>query len=123
MGYFGLAYYEENRDRLKLLAVDAGKGPVRPSPETVEDGSYYLARPLFIYVRVASLKRPEVRKFLDFFLTEGPALAEEVGYIPLPDRIAGPVKARFEARKTGSLYAGEGGVGKSLGELLRAPGR
>ncbi len=78
IGYFGYAYYVENRDRLKLVAVDG----VTPSDETVADGSYLLSRPLFIYVRTDSLReKPQVREFVRFYLSpEALPLVGEVGY-------------------------------------------
>lgn len=121
LGYFGLAYYQENKERLKLVAVEAGKGPVRPSPETVEDGRYYLSRPLFIYVSVKSLNRTEITSFVAFLLEQGPALALEVGYIPLPEHLQNRVVQRVETRRAGSLYQGRGAVGKSLATLLSSP--
>ncbi|HET9487418.1 MAG TPA: PstS family phosphate ABC transporter substrate-binding protein, partial [Chryseosolibacter sp.] len=65
LGFFGLAYYEENKDKLKLVGVNDGKGVVLPSVETVKNGSYSpLSRPVFIYVTDAALKRPEVASFV-----------------------------------------------------------
>ncbi len=85
MGYFGFAYYIENQEKLKLLGVDSGDGPVKPSMETVMDNSYApLSRPLYIYVNNKSLGRPDVAKFVKFYLTQAAALAEEVGYVPVP---------------------------------------
>jgi phosphate transport system substrate-binding protein len=86
LGYFGLAYFEENARKLKLLGVDGGEGCVKPSRDTVREGKYRpLSRPLFIYVNAASLKRPEVREFVRFYLQNAPKLVPEVGYIPLPE--------------------------------------
>ncbi len=86
LGYFGYAYYAENTDKLNLIAVDSGNGCIAPSTATINDGSYSpLSRPLFIYVNVASLARPEVRAFVEFYMNEGGALAEEVGYVRLSD--------------------------------------
>ena len=81
-GYFGYAYYAENRDRLRVVAVDAGRGCVAPSDGTVSDGSYALARPLFIYVNTRSLaEQPQFREFVRFHLSDaGLALVPEVGY-------------------------------------------
>ena len=85
LGYFGLAYYEENKDKLKLVGVDNGNGPVKPSLETVKNGSYApLSRPLFIYVNNTSVARNEVVKFVNFYIGNAADLAKEVGYIPLP---------------------------------------
>jgi phosphate transport system substrate-binding protein len=84
LGYFGFAYYIENQDRLKLVGVDAGSGCIVPNPDTIEDGSYTpLSRPLLIYVNSASLARPEVRAFVDFYLDAASELASQVGYISL----------------------------------------
>ena len=89
LGYFGLAYYEQNMDKLKIVPIDDGndengKGPIAPSLETVKDGTYSpLSRPLFIYVSTKSLSKPEVRNFVDFYLKHAAELSKEVGYIPL----------------------------------------
>jgi phosphate transport system substrate-binding protein len=90
LGYFGLAYYEENRQKLKLLAVDGGDGNcVKPSAATVRDNTYRpLSRPLFIYVRKSSLERPEVRAFVTFYLDKVGSLVPVVGYVPVSDEVA-----------------------------------
>lgn len=125
MGFFGLAYYEENRDKLKILPVDDGndangKGPIAPSLETVMDGTYQpLARPIFIYVRVPALDRPEVARFVEFYLTNASKLVREVGYIPLPDRAYVLAQQRVRARVPGSLFGGAGSqVGVRIDQLL-----
>lgn len=85
LGFFGFAYYEENSDKLGLVGVDSGNGPVKPSLETIRDGSYTpLSRPLLIYVNSSSLKKPAVRDFLEFYLQEAAELSKDVGYFPLP---------------------------------------
>ena len=112
LGYFGFAYYEENRERLKLVAVDDedetnGSGPILPSPDTVKGGTYRpLSRPIFIYPKVKALARPEVKQFLDFYIGQGVSLVREVGYIPLSDREYDLVRQRFTAGRTGSMYQG-----------------
>ncbi|MFQ5536288.1 MAG: PstS family phosphate ABC transporter substrate-binding protein [Gemmatimonadota bacterium] len=84
MGYFGYAYYVENPDKLKLVAVDNGSGCVLPGPETIADGSYApLSRPLFVYASHTSLQRPEVEAFVEFYLAEAPTLVPPTGYLPL----------------------------------------
>ena len=86
IGYFGYAYYVENSDKLKLLAVDSGSGCISPDTTTINDGTYSpLSRPMFIYAKTASIDRPEVKDFLEFFMNEGGTLAEEVGYVALLD--------------------------------------
>jgi phosphate transport system substrate-binding protein len=86
LGYFGLAYYEANQETLNAVAIDSGDGNcVAPSPETVQDGSYApLSRPLFIYVNGASLQRPEIAAFMQFYLENASVLAGDVGYVASP---------------------------------------
>jgi len=124
LGFFGFAYYVENKDRLKLISIDAGKGPVAPTTETINNGAYQpLSRPIFIYVSAASAKRPEIAAFVDFYLEHAPKLVPQVGYIPLPDRLYELARKRFAARKTGSVFAGGGSkVGVTLQTLLEAEG-
>lgn len=84
LGYFGFAYFVENQERMKLLGVDSGDGCVAPTSTTIEDGSYApLSRPLLIYVNRASLARPEVREFVEYYLSTVSELAHQVGYVPL----------------------------------------
>ena len=84
LGYFGYAYYQENMDKLKLVAVDSGSGCVLPTSESIENGSYApLSRPLFIYVSKQSMERPEVKAFVEFYLDNAADLSQEVGYIKL----------------------------------------
>jgi phosphate transport system substrate-binding protein len=122
LGFFGYAYYAENADRLKLVAVDAGNGggPLTPSPETIAKGTYRpLSRPLFVYVSRKAADRPEVRAFIEFFVSHAHDLVADVGYVPLPERAYQLVAARFAARVTGSVFAGEGSkVGVTVEELL-----
>ena len=84
LGYFGYAYYQENQDSLKIVAIDDGDGCVTPEPSTIEDGSYKpLSRPLFIYVNVESIERPEVKALLTFYMDHGYDLTLEEGYVPV----------------------------------------
>jgi phosphate transport system substrate-binding protein len=84
MAYFGLSYYEQNTDKLKVVAVDGGGGPVVPSRETVQSGDYTpLSRPLFIYPAKASLERPEVAAFVEFYLANADRIAEQALYVPM----------------------------------------
>ena len=86
LGFFGLAYYAENKDKLTLIGVHNGEEVVKPTLETVSDGTYRpLSRPLFIYVNSTSVQSPEVVEFVDFYLNSAGDLAEDVGYIPLPE--------------------------------------
>ncbi len=84
-GYFGYAYYAENAQRLRVVPVDGGNGPVTPSDETVSGGTYPLARPLFIYVSTESLAKPQVREFVRYYLSDdGIPLVSDVGYTNIP---------------------------------------
>jgi len=88
LGFFGFAYYIENTDKLKVVKVDNGNGPVEPTFETIKDGSYApLSRPLFLYVTKEALAKEHVHGFLTYYLTEGTALIPEVGYVPLEDAL------------------------------------
>jgi phosphate transport system substrate-binding protein len=89
LGYFGLAYYEANQGKLKLVGIDAGDGNcVKPSQETVRNNTYRpLSRPLLIYVRKSSLERPEVRTFVEFYLENVDNLVTKTGYVPAPEEI------------------------------------
>jgi len=86
MGFFGYAYYIENNDKLKVVPIDGGNGPVTPTPTTINNGTYSpLSRPIFIYLNTASLARQEVKAFVEFYLESAGQLASEVGYIALPE--------------------------------------
>lgn len=85
IGYFGYAYYAENKDQLRVVPIDNGNGAVEPTNETVESGKYTpLSRPLYIYVKNESLSKPEVYDFVKFALENAGTLSEEVGYVSLP---------------------------------------
>ncbi len=127
LGYFGLAYYLENKDILKAVPIDDGNpengdGPILPSPETVLDGTYQpLSRPIFIYVNRQAAERPEVQEFVRFYLSldNAKTLIPEVGYVPLPDEVYTLALERFEKRVTGSVFSGGSQVGVALEDLLR----
>ena len=105
LGYFGYAYYAANQDKLKLVPIDGGKGPIAPTHTTINNGTYApLSRPIFIYVRPDALDRKEVRAFVDFYIDSAAMLASEVGYIPLPDAVYAGAKKRIEVRELGTAY-------------------
>jgi phosphate transport system substrate-binding protein len=109
LGYFGLSYYETNRSKLKLVAIDPGDGKaVLPSKETIYSGAYRpLARPLFIYVNKASFARPEVRAFVEFFADEAARIAEHpsVRYTALNEDLSKLVRDRVRVGTTGTVFA------------------
>ncbi len=107
LGYFGFSYYAQNQESLKLLGVDGGDGKcVKPSEKTVNDGTYSLSRPLFIYVNAEDAeKQPEVGAFVNFYLSEEftPVVASpEVGYVELTSEQYQGVRQRFEERTMGT---------------------
>ena len=119
LGFFGLAYYEENKSRLKLVAIDGGNGPVLPTSTTVSNGSYSpLSRPEFVYVNAASAKTPAVQAFVRFYMRVAPVLVKEVGYVPLRDTVYKTVYQRFVNGKEGTLFADRSTVGADLIKLL-----
>ena len=109
LGYFGYAYYAENTDKLKLVAVDNGDGCVTPTPDTILSGEYKpLTRPLFIYVNKESLERREVRTFVEFYMEHGEELTREVGYVPVsPDAYV----SNLRMIENGSEAVGDEGEG------------
>jgi len=89
LGFFGLAYYEENKEKLKLLGVDPGDGNcTQPTDDTVRNLAYKpLSRPLFIYVRTSSLARPALREYVEFYLDNVSTIVRSTGYVALPDEL------------------------------------
>jgi phosphate transport system substrate-binding protein len=89
VGYLGFAYYSENKERVKALAVDNGDGAVKPTLENAKSGKYKpLSRPLFTYAKQSALSRPEVREFAKYWVensTKKEIVADEVGYVPNSD--------------------------------------
>ena len=108
LGFFGYAYYDENKDKLKAVPVDDqndsnGKGAIMPSVETVKDGTYApLSRPLYIYVNSKAASRPEVVEFVNFYLDNAGELSQEVGYIPMPEERYEEQKQKFEQFSSGA---------------------
>src|SRR3990170_2474548 len=124
LGYFGFAYYAENPDKLKAVAVDGGKGPVLPSEKTVEDGSYQpLARPIFIYVNRKSAARPEIKEFVEYYLKNAAPLVQQVKYVPLPPKAYALALEHFHKGKIGTVFTGDPAVGVRIEELLKREAR
>lgn len=125
LGFFGLAYYEENQGKLKIVPIDDqnetnGAGAIVPTKETVVDGTYQpLSRPLFIYVNAESTKEPSVDQFVKYYITSAPELVAETGYIPLSKETYDLVSKRYENKKTGSVLLGGSTVGIKLDEVLK----
>jgi phosphate transport system substrate-binding protein len=129
LGFFGFAYYAQNKDVLKIVPIDDGKaengvGAIIPSVESIANSTYQpLSRPIFIYVSRKAVDRPEVAKFVDYFLRNAKTLSAQVGYVALPERAYELVQKRFEAKKTGSVFAGKGStIGVTVEQLLASEG-
>ena len=121
LGYFGYAYYAENQDKLKAVAIatTAGAPGVLPSDQTVIDGTYVpLARPMFIYVSEKSLARAEVKQFVDFYFANVAELAREVRYVPLPPQAYELVKKHLAEGKMGTVFKGEPATAVTIEDLL-----
>jgi phosphate transport system substrate-binding protein len=122
IGYFGYAYYAENQGKLKALPIveKDGKPAVAPSESTVLNGTYQpLARPIFIYVNAKSLAKPEVKKFIDFYMTNAAAMAKEVKYVPLPADAYKVAADHIAKGKKGTVFGGKNEVGITITELLK----
>ncbi len=122
LGFFGFAYYAENADRLKLIPIDGGDGPVFPSNETINTNTYNpLSRPILIYVNDQA-RREEVVAFVEFYLREAPNLVQEVGYVALPEKVYQLALHRFTIGVTGTVYGGGHAAGASLLDLFQVGG-
>lgn len=94
LGYFGLSYYEQNADQLKLIEIDGGDGCVAPSTDTVQSGTYTpLSRPLYMYFSTNAANRPEVKELARFFLANEESLNTEALFVPLSPEQMGTLEA------------------------------
>ncbi|MDZ4692902.1 PstS family phosphate ABC transporter substrate-binding protein [Terricaulis sp.] len=122
MGYFGLAYYEENRSRLRALSVDSGNGPVEPSVANAENGTYApLSRPMFIYINAAALRRPQVQQFAQYFINNAARYAQQVDYVPLPASAYQTYLQRAQRRQQGTAFGGRQAIGVTIAEVIARP--
>ena len=123
LGYMGYSYFDAHRKRLKALNIEwdeKGKPAVGPSEETVLNGTYNpLSRPLFLYVNLKSLEKPEVAAFVNFYLDNVERLTKEVHYIPLPATAYETVRARVANKQKGTAFAGHGDVAVPISEILK----
>jgi phosphate transport system substrate-binding protein len=121
LAYFGYAYYAENKDKLKAVAIvdpKTGKA-VAPSEQAVIDGSYQpLSRPIFIYVSEAAYKKPEVREFVEYYLKSAAQLAKEVKYVQLPAKAYEMNAEHLKKAKLGTVFGGNAEVGIKIEDLL-----
>lgn len=123
LGFFGLAYYEENKGKLKAAPISwKGGKPVSPSVENAKNASYQpLSRPIFIYVNKKSAdEKKHVTRFVEFYMSKKHAapLVKEVGYVPLPDKAYDAALKKFKKREVGTVFHGAE-VGVGIEELMK----
>lgn len=122
LGYIPYAYYEPHKAKMKALGIDEGKGKgcVKPSPEAVTAGTYNpLARPLFIYISTKAAEKQEVKDYIDFVVSKGPALIKEVKYLPLPAAAYATAHKHFKDGRLGTVFGGVPEVGVSVEDLMK----
>jgi len=122
LGYFGLAYYEENKGKLKIVPIvnPATNKAIIPSLQTVMDGTYSpLSRPLLIYINKKSLEKPEVKEFVNYYLKNADKLTKQVKYVPLPANAYKLATERVVKQKTGSMFGGEEKIGMNIEALMK----
>ena len=126
LGFFGYAYYVENKDKLKAVPIveKEGKPAVEPSMDSVLKGTYQpLARPIFIYVNTKSVGKPEVKEFVEYYMKNGAKLSREVKYVPLPDKAYTLGWEHVVKDKKGTKFGGVAEVGVTIDELMKREGK
>jgi phosphate transport system substrate-binding protein len=116
IGFFGAAYYEENKDRVKAIPIvnPETKKAVTATAETIESGEYApFSRPLFIYINSSAITRPEIKRFVSFYLDNASAMAKQVGYVPLPKVVLETAASNFKAKRVGTHYLTADGAKRS----------
>lgn len=117
LAYFGFAYYDPKHMKAVPIVNKDGKA-VLPSKESVLDGSYNpLSRPLFIYVNAKSLDKPEVKQFVDFYMSKATQIASEVKYIPLPASVYKKNNDHINTKRVGTIFGGNNEVGLTIEQL------
>jgi phosphate transport system substrate-binding protein len=122
IGYFGYAYYAENKARLKALPIVNPKTgvAVEPSEESVIKATYQpLSRPIFIYVKAKSLEKPEVKEFVEFYMKNGAKLTKEVKYVPLPASAYTGNIEHMNKKKLGTVFGGHNEIGITIEDLMK----
>ena len=122
LAYFGFAYYEENKSKVRAVPIVNKDGQtVYPSERSVMDGSYNpLARPIFIYVNAASAKKPEVKQFIEFYMKNAATISRDVKYVPLPDKVYQTNITNLNRGRVGTVFGGHAKVGMTIEELVNA---
>jgi phosphate transport system substrate-binding protein len=120
LGYFGYAYYLANQRKLKAVAIDNGQGPVLPSPESVENGSYApLSRPIFIYLAAPAQARAEVRQFIDYYMAHAARIVRLQNYVPLSADVYQLNRVALEQHRFGTVYGGTEATGMRIEDMLK----
>ncbi len=110
LGYFGLSYYLENRDKLKAIPIDDendlnGIGAFYPTEEVIKNGNYQpLSRTGFLYINAKAAKKEIIKIFVDYYLISATKLTREVGGIPLQKETYVEAMKRFDFGITGSMF-------------------
>lgn len=121
LAYFGFAYYAENTAAVRAVPIVNRNGrAVMPSEATVMDGSYNpLARPIFIYVSVKSIQRPEIQKFVEFYMANAVKIGREVKYVTLPPQVYKANLDHIAKKRTGTIFGGRNEIGLTVEELVK----
>lgn len=121
IGFFGLAYYEHNKDKLGLVKIvnPITKEAVEPNLENVKSNKYApLSRPIFIYVKASSTSNETVDKFITYYLQNAAKFTKETGYIPLPDVIYERVSKRYKDRVLGTIVKAKEDKHKAIADIF-----
>lgn len=105
LGYFGYAYYVENKKKLTAVAISDGQAAIEPNDQSIQSGTYALSRLLFVCINKQSTSKPEVDAFISYYLKHTRDLAAAVGYTPLSEATIAAVLKRYETRMTGNWQA------------------
>tara|TARA_B100001059_G_C17797377_1_gene563864 strand:+ start:890 stop:1891 length:1002 start_codon:yes stop_codon:yes gene_type:complete len=124
IGFFGCAYFFENKDKLRAVPVinPMTKKPIMPTTVNIETGAYApFSRPLFIYVNKRSARSPQIRTFVDYYLNNAPEMVGEVGYVKLPPEMYELAKKNFKDKKTGTQFLNDEGeaISGSLAQVYQ----
>ncbi len=118
LGYFGVAYYEENKSKLRYVTIDG----VAPTEANIRSGKYTpLSRPIFIYVNLKSADKPGVKDFVTYYLKNAVAINKKVKYVALPSTAYATILNRFNQKQTGTVFGGKEKIGVKIQELLVRP--
>jgi phosphate transport system substrate-binding protein len=119
IGYVGYSYYEANKDKIKAVEIDAGKGPVLPSINTIKNTTYQpFSRPLFIYISSKSIEKPNVKKFVEYYLANASKISTSKNYVPLPTAVYSRISERAKSKKFGSVFGSKEAVGLKMEDIL-----